>query len=189
LEYSNTVGVSVNPDQVRQELSRFADTGVVRPCGRQQRSRSSLLILGVGRNSQRRRTPRDSLPPLARGWLSQGCARRTRSVPYRHRHIRDGASFESVVGLWDTRLGRRARIHRSNFSRRHERHPGSEICTPDPRTGPWTTHPPVADVTLVACRLALNPTVDRRKIRWRQRAGGRFRVAADVQPVISVVTT
>jgi hypothetical protein len=38
-------------------------------------------IVSVGRNSQPRSTPQDSRSPLAGGWLSEGCARRTRSTP------------------------------------------------------------------------------------------------------------
>jgi hypothetical protein len=44
---------------------------------RKRRLGGRSRIVGVGRNAQRRRTPRVSLPPLAGGWLSEGCARRT----------------------------------------------------------------------------------------------------------------
>jgi hypothetical protein len=89
---------------------------------------SSILqareIVGVDRNSQRRSVPRDSLPPLAGGRLSQGCARRTSSTPLPAPRLRGQPTGRQRV-MGRRRLRRHApRAERRSVVTRKPRLPG-----------------------------------------------------------------
>jgi hypothetical protein len=97
-----------------------------------QNARRCSGAVGVGRNSQRRRTPRDSLPPLAGGWL-------TRAAHANDVHTPNGTMRVTLDAASAMQVPEHRRVQLAGVRReRYDRSCAVFHPTAVPSIGPWS---------------------------------------------------